>query len=245
MDKPRSDTPTDAYREHAAYTVASVAADDEVMGQEAALKACHVELKAEQRNLEDLDEDVQAKRAIFARKDKECDAVVRKFELRLLGLVNKKTSDPLYKRYFADGLRAVTEAEPRHVEPKLVHDLLASMSEDLAKPGIGPIVKELQPELVAALAAVQTAETNLVASEATRDRGKKQNVPEIKVRWIDEYVKLHAALRGQFPRDAARVESYFYAFAKSPSKAAAKPGEAPPVPAPPVAGPGAAEKKPA
>jgi hypothetical protein len=242
MDRPREDSATDAYREHAAFTVSAVAADDEVKGKEAELQACHLELKAEQRNLEDLEEQVQAKRAIFVRKDKACDGVVREFELRLLALVHKKTSDPLYKRYFEDGLRAVTEAEPRLVEPTIVADMITSMNEDAAKPGIGPLATEFKPRFEAALAAVKAAHTDLIAMEGVRDRAKKQNIPAIKLRWVDAYVKLHAALRAAFPRDAARVESYFYPFSKSAK--AAKAGEAPPAPTPEPAKPGDAQNKP-
>ena len=248
MDKPRDDTAVDAYREHAAYTTSSVAADDEVAGLEAELKTCHLELKAEERNLEDLNEEVQSARAIFLQKDKTCDRVIRAFELRLQGLVNKKTKDPLYKRYFKDGLRAVTEAEPKEVEPELVEGMIKSLDEDLKKPEIGPVAKEVKPALEATLKDVTDTRGVLVAIEKTRDRVKNQNIPAIKARWVDAYVKLHAALRGQFPRDAARVESYFYAFAKSAAKASASGsagGVAPPVTTAKLAASDGAEKKPA
>jgi hypothetical protein len=58
---------------------------------------------------------------------------------------------------------------------------------------------------------------------------------------VDEYVKLHAALRGKLPRDPARVEGFFYPFKKDRKKAADGAGDVP-TPAPGGAGSGTGDK---
>jgi hypothetical protein len=214
MEKPREDTPTSAYLEHSAFTVAGVAADPEVAGLEAGLGQVHVELKAKVRELEDRKEEVERKLAVFLLKDRFLDALVREFELRLFGLVNKKRSDALYIRYFKDGLREVTEADPRRVEPKLVADIITSLDEDAVKPGIGPLATELKPGFEAALGAVVQTEKVLTAAEDQATYIEDKTIPELEARWTDEYVMLHGALKTKLPRDAGRVESFFYPFKK-------------------------------
>jgi hypothetical protein len=227
MEKPRDDSSITAHREHSAFTVAGVAADAEVAGLETALVKEHDELKKQARALEDQEEEVQKKRAVFLGKDARCDRIVRSFELRLFDLVAKKRDDPRYRRYFPTGLRDVTEAEPRVVEPALVQSIIATLSDDMGKPDIGPLAAEFRPQLEVALADVLTTEKALRNAEAQVSHLDDKTIPEVKARWVDEYVKLHAALRGKLPRDPARVEAFFYPFKKDRKKAADGKGDAP------------------
>lgn len=55
-----------------------------------------------------------------------------------------------------------------------------------------------------------------------------RTIPERKVLWTDEYVKLHGALRARFPREAKRVESYYYPFKERKTVTAAPLTAAPP-----------------
>ena len=218
MEKPREDTPIDAYREHAAFTIAGVAADPDVAGLEKGLAKEHHALKKQTRALEDMEEEIQKKKAVLMIKDRCCDEVVRAFELRLLGLVNKKRGDPQYRRYFPDGLREVTEAEPRKVEPALVKDIITALEEDEGKPGIGPLATEFKPQFQAAVGDVKSADKDLSATETEARHLRDKTIPGIKSAWGDEYVKLHGALRGKLPRDPARVEAFFYPFKKERKK---------------------------
>jgi hypothetical protein len=231
MEKPREDTSLTAYREHSAFTCAGVAADPEVAGLETALSKEHDALKQQARTLEDQEEEVQKKRSIFLGKDARCDRTVRSFELRLLDLVGKRRNDPLYRRYFPEGLREITEAEPRVVEPALVKAIIATLLDDKTKSDLGPLATEFQPQLESALADVLTAEKALTDAEERARHIDEKAIPEVKARWVDEYVKLHAALRGKLPRDPARVEGFFYPFKKDRKKVADGTGDAP-APAP-------------
>ena len=219
MEKPREDTSVTAYREHSAYTTSGVAADPEVAGLEVALTVEHGALKQQSRMLEDIEEEIQRRRAVLVIKDRACDRVIRSFELRLFDLVNKKRSDPQYTRYFPEGLREVTEADMRQAEPAKVRTLIKSLGEDAAKPGIGPLSAEFKPQFEATVEEVEAAEKDLASVEEQATYLRDKTIPECKARWTDEYVKLHGALRAQLPRDPARVESYFYAFKKERKKA--------------------------
>lgn len=227
MERPRHDTPIPSYLDHSAFAVAGVAADPDVAGLEAPLAKEHDALKSQSRALEDQEEEVQKKRAVFLGKDSRCDRTVRSLELRLLDLVAKKRNDPLYRRYFPNGLREVTEAEPRAIEPALVQSIVATLNEDKSKPEIGPLATEFQPQLEAALAEVLATEKALRDAEAQAKHLDDKTIPEVKARWVDEYVKLHAALRGKLPRDPARVEGFFYPFKKDRKKPADGAGDVP------------------
>lgn len=237
MEKPTVDVPVHSYREHGAFTTAAVAADPEVAGLEQGLSGAHLILKQEQRAFEDQEEEVQRKTAHFKYKDGNCDDTLRSFELRLYDLVKKDRDDPRYRRYFKTNLRAVTEAEPRKTEPAMVAAMIVSLIEDEQSPSMGAIAQEFRPRFEAALAEVQAGEQALTAAEAIMVHLRDQKIPAAKVTWIDEYVKLHAAIRAVFPRDAARVESYFVRFRKDRKKAeevASDPVAPPAPPAPPV-----------
>lgn len=227
MERPRDDSSLTAYREHSAFAIAGVAADAEVAGLETALAKEHDALKTQARALEDQEEEVQKKRAVFLGKDARCDRIVRSFELRLLDLVAKKRNDPLYRRYFPNGLREITEAEPRAVEPALVQSIIATLLDDKTKPEIGPLATEFQPQLESTLAEVLATEKALSDAEAQAKHLDEKTIPEVKARWVDEYVKLHAALRGKLPRDPARVEGFFYPFKKDRKKPADGAGDIP------------------
>lgn len=223
MQKPDKDTPTGDYIKRSAFTNAGVAADSETAGLEAGLRLQHVALKQDLRLLAELEEQKQEKQAVLVFKDRRCDVLVNRFELGLYALVDKKRDDPLYRRYFEDGLRDVTQASMRTGEPAKVGIIIQSLGEDAQKPGIGALSAEYRPQLVAALAEVVAAEEALTAVEGQIAYLSDKTIPEREALWTDEYVKLHGALKGLFPRDAARVESYFDRFKKRAKKA--KPGD--------------------
>lgn len=232
MQKPTKDTPTADYIEHSAFTCAAVAADPDAAGLEADLLARHVALKQDVRLLEDHEEEKQRRRAVLIVKDRRCDTIVRRFELRLYGLVDKQRNDPLYRRYFQKGLRDVTEANMRTDEPQKVGTIIQSLEEDAQKPGIGDLTTEFRPQLVAARGEVVAAEAALTTIEGQIAYLSTRTIPDHEALWTDEYVKLHGALKARFPRDAARVESYFEPFRKSPNQAETGGDETPEEPAP-------------
>lgn len=233
MEKPTVDTPVVSCLEHAAFTIAAVAADPETAGMEGGLEGAHLALKQEQRALEDHEELVMKKRALFKRADAGCDHVLRSFQLQLYGLVRKDTDHPHYRRYFKAGLRAVTEAEPRQSEPTMVAAMIVSLGEDLTDPVLGELAAEFLPRFTAALAQVKATEQALAVDETTARHRREQKIPAAKLALIDEYVKLHSALRALFPREAARVEACFLPFRKERKKA----DEPSPEPAPPPSAP--------
>ncbi|MDI1443359.1 hypothetical protein [Polyangium sp. 6x1] len=218
MDNPREDTPTDQYRTRGAFTLSGVRADAETQGMEAGFAAVHVELKAKAREQEDMEEKVQEHEAVISGCDRVVDRIVRSFDLRLFDLCDKNRDAPRYRRYFPEGLRSVTEADAREVEPKMVRDILKALDEDKDKPGMKPLHEEYFARLLGAVEAVEVADAACTKVEEQLAFLKEKTIPDVKRRWVEERIKLHADLTKKFPNDAARVESYFRRFAKPRKK---------------------------
>jgi hypothetical protein len=218
MEKPTEDTTPGACLKRSAFTCSAVAADPQIAGQEQGLQAAHDLLKQGVRDHEDLLETVQKQLAILVGLDRQCDAVVKAFELQLYGAVNKNRKDPLYVRYFPFGLRDVTEADMRTEEPVKVEEIIKALAEDAGKPVIGALATDFLPKLTAALAAVEGGDTKLTAAEQDAAYAVSKTLPGLVVDWTGAYVKLHGAIEAAFPYDAPRVESYFQPFRKTRKK---------------------------
>jgi hypothetical protein len=224
MDKPKEETSLDQYRTRGAFTVAAVRGDNETQGMEAQFAEAHLALKALDRSREDLEETVQEHEAVIVWLDRSCDRIIRSFELRLLDLVSKKRDDPRYRRYFPEGLRAVTETDERAVQPKLVRGILAALEDDKAKPDFAPLHSEFHAKLLAAVQAVEAADGACTKVEDELGYLVDRKIAEAKTHWLEERTKLHAELTKKFPHDPARVESYFRRFARPrKKKVASKP----------------------
>ncbi len=218
MDSPRDDTADEHYLAHGAFSIAAIRADTETNGMEAAFATVHVELKAKCRNIDDLEETLQEREAVIVVRDHTADKIVRSLDLRLLDMVDKNRDDPRYRRYFPNGLRAVTEADARKVEPKLVREIIKTLDEDQNKPGFSSLHAEFRNKLQAAVDAVEAADTACSQIEDQLAFLKEKVLAEIKLKWLEERKILHAELTKKFPHDAARVESYFRRFAKPRQK---------------------------
>jgi hypothetical protein len=218
MDNPRDDTPIDQYRTRGVFTIAAVRADPETSGMEVPFAASHAALMTKEREVQDLQDTVQEHEAIISVRDAATDKLVRSFDLRLLDLVNKNREDPRYRRYFPHGLRAVTEAEAREVEPQLVLGIVKTLDEDQSKPDFAPLHAEFRTKLQAAVGAVESADKACGQAEEQLAFLQNKVLAELKLKWVEERKKLHADLTKKFPHDAARVESYFQRFAKARAK---------------------------
>ena len=221
MELPRDDSPPEALLSHSAYTLAAVAADPKVAGLEAGLKTGHATLKQCVRDTEDKTEAVHAAEALFETADRTCDNEVRSFNLMLFGVVEKKRENPLYQRYFKDGIRAVTEAEPRSTEPDLVKDIITALDEDAANAIMKPVVTEFRPRLQTAVDAVVAKEAALSTVEGELRYLEDKTLPAARATWLSEYVKLHGKLKDALPDEPQRVERYFRRFRKAAKKPAA------------------------
>lgn len=220
MDNPREDTSIEHYLTRGAFTIAAVRADPETKGLEAPFALVHVELKTKYRHVEDLEETLEEREAVIVVFDRAVDKLVRSYDLRLLDLVGKNRADPRYVRYFPQGIRAVTEANARQVEPKLVHDIIKTLDADQGKPGFDNLHAEYRNRLQNAVEAVEAADDACAQLEKQWVFEHDKALEEIKVKWVEERKKLYAELTKMFPSDAARVESYFRRFAKSRKKKA-------------------------
>lgn len=220
MDNPREDTPIDQYLPQGAFTIACVRADPETKGLEAPFAAVHVGLKAKARHIEDVEETLDEHEAVLIVRDRAADKLVRSFDLRLLDLVGKNRDAPQYRRYFSQGLRAVTEADARTVEPKLIRNMIKTLDEDKNKSGFESLHAEYHTRLLAAVEAVEDADKACMLIEAQWTFEREKALEELKVKWVEERKKLHAELSKLFPHDAGRVESYFRRFAKPRKKKA-------------------------
>lgn len=218
MDNPHDGIANEHYVTHGAFSIAAVRADPETNGMEAALFAVHIELKTKCRQVDDMEETLQEKQAVIVVRDGAADNVVRSFELRLLDMVGKNRNDPRYRRYFPAGLRAVTEADARKAEPKLVRDIIKTLNEDQDKAGITNLHGEFRNKLQAAVDAVEAADAACSQTEDELAFLKDKVLAEVKLKWIEERKILHAELTKKFPHDPQRVESYFRRFAKPRQK---------------------------
>lgn len=235
MENPREDIPNRTLVKNGAFTVAAVQADDEVAGTVAAFELANSNLLSALRQQEDLELDVRKAEAKLDQADrgrKGLDKAIQRFELALLGLVDKNRKDPRYQRYLEDGLRDITEADIRMEQPKKTKRLLALMNEDMASSPdqeLKDLLNAHAPVIQAALARVQSAETALGALEDALDMLEEVTLPGLRQAWTAERQALYAALLSKFPGDRGRVEAYFLAF----SRARKTPKKAPP-PAPPA-----------
>ncbi|MBK9264162.1 MAG: hypothetical protein IPM54_30725 [Polyangiaceae bacterium] len=220
MDKPHENAATSQYIPRGAFSVAAVRADPETTGMEVPFAAVQQELKTKHRASEDLEETVEEHEAVIIVRDRAVDKIVRSFDLRLLDMVDKNRDDPRYRRYFPQGLRAVTEADARQAEPKLVRDIIKTLDEDKAKPGFDALHAEFHDKLLASVQAVEAADAACAEVEAQLAFLQDKVLAEIKVRWVEERKKLYAELSKKYPHDPSRVESYFARFAKPRKKKA-------------------------
>ena len=220
MDNPRDDTGLEHYRTRGAFTIAAVRADTDTKGMEVAFAAVHTDLKTKSRESDDLEETLQEYEAVISVRDRSVDKIVRSLELRQLDMVDKNRDDPRYRRYFPQGLRAVTEADARRVEPALVRDIVKTLDEDQAKAGFDTLHGEYRDKLFAAVEAVEAADAACAQIEAQLAFLQDKVLAEVKLKWVEERKKLHADLTKMFPHDEARVESYFLRFAKPRKKKA-------------------------
>ncbi len=218
MDNPKEATGTEQYRTRGAFTVSAVRADPETKGLETALATVQVDLKTKDREIEDIEETLQEHEALIFVRDRGVDKIVRSIELRTLDMVDKNRDDPRYRRYFPHGLRAVTEADARTAEPKLVRDIIKTLDEDQGKAGFDALHGEFRNKLQAAVESVEAADAVCVEVENQLAFLKDKVLVEIKLKWIEERKKLHAELTKMFPHDSARVESYFRRFARPRKK---------------------------
>lgn len=231
MDNPRDDTPTRAFRRSGIFTLAAIKADDEVKGMEVKFETVHVDLLTKDRELEDLEDSQSKLLAILMYADRGLDGCVRSWDLAILDLVNKKRNDVRYQRHVPEGLRAITEAEPRTVEPSIVRKMLKTMDEDKNIPELKPLIEKFTPLFQAALVKVDAAAAALIENEDAIERLEDITIPNLKNAWTLERTALNGLLTAKFPADPARVESYFKNFAR-PRKSKKK--DAPPPAAPPT-----------
>ncbi|MBK9260318.1 MAG: hypothetical protein IPM54_10825 [Polyangiaceae bacterium] len=131
------------------------------------------------------------------------------------GAVKKNRDNPKYKRYFADGLRAVTAAESREEEPKIVADILESMAEDENDPEIGAVVTQWKSKLAAARAKVIATVESLETTEKAIAYIKDKKLPVLMATWREEYKKLEGALLTVYASNPKRVARFFKPFRKN------------------------------
>lgn len=215
MDMPTADTAAEAYVPKSAYSKSRVAADPKTAGREAGLATVHANLVALLRQRDDLRELEQSNSALLDAADEAVDDDVEGFELHLLGAVKKNRDNPKYRRYFPDGLRAITAADPRKEEPELVGDMLTLMAEDGNDPEIGEAVRTWRPKLTTSLTRVVDADEALTTTEKALAMIQDVKLPGLLANWRDEYKKLEGALLMVYPTDPKRVARFFKPFRKN------------------------------
>jgi hypothetical protein len=220
MDNPRDDTSLAQFFPRGAFTIAAVRADPETKNLETAFATVHVNMRSKYRFVEDLEQTLEEAEAIIEVRDRTTDKTLRSFELRLLDLVGKNREDPRYRRYFPEGLRAVTEADARKVEPKLVRTLIKTLDEDQNKPGLSELHAAYRDRFQTCVDAVEAADTACAQIETQWAFENDVALVELRNQWVEERTKLHAELVKLFPNDPARVESFFKRFAKVRKKKA-------------------------
>ncbi|MDC3962119.1 hypothetical protein KEG38_50340 [Polyangium jinanense] len=214
MEMPPEDTPPEAYLPRSAYSIARVAADPKTAGLELALAAIHVDFKKILRDREDHEEEVEKRSAVLDARDNELDEDIGGFELGLLALVTKNRGDARYRRYFPEGLRQVTTAEPRKEEPELVGDMLDSMTEDMNDPELGSLVATWAPKISNSRSKVLAASENLALTEKELALLNDKRIPALMAAWRTEYKKLEGQLTAVYASNPKMVDRFFKPFRK-------------------------------
>jgi hypothetical protein len=237
MEMPTEDTPPQAYLPKSAYATARVAADPRTAGLEKGLAIVHAQLKQAIRDHEDQKEGVQNKTASLDALDNGCDDDIEGFELGLLGVVSKDRKHPKYQRYFPEGLREITTAEPRKEEPGMVAQMIKAMAEDATDPELAPLVGVFQSRLVASRQKVVDADKELAGIETDLAFLEDKTIPSLMADWRVEYKKLEGALTTVFASNAKKVDRFFKPF-RHRGKTKKKPASPPAItPAAPPASP--------
>lgn len=223
MDSPSDTLASIHLVRNGAFTVSAVAADEESAGMEADFKDHNSKLKSTLRQREDLEEHIQALDAQVEQADNGVDRRVESFELGLLAYVDKNRAHSKYILYFPLGLRDVTQADKRTIQPAKVEVLLKTMGTELALPSTVGEYKDLllmhQGPLGARQALVKPVLEALKAAEDEADYLDNVVIPGLRRAWITARIQLHGALTQKFPLDKARVESYFQRFRRRTTKA--------------------------
>lgn len=215
MDMPTPETPAAAYLPHSAYTTARVAADPKTTGRQSALATAHANLKAALLQRDELKETEQHKIALLDMADDAADTDIEGFQLHLLAALGKNRDHVKYLRYFRDGLRAVTTAEPRKEEPEIVDDMIALMIEDDHDPEIGAVVQQWRPKLERSLENVIAADEALTLVQKALGQLDDAKLPMLMTSWREEYKRVEAALMTVYPEDSKRVARFFKPFRRN------------------------------
>jgi hypothetical protein len=232
MEMPVEDTPPKAYPPRSAYTIARVAADPQTKGLESALETAHVALQQALRNGEDLEYEEQKKTAVLDTKDEHNDDDVEGFELSLLAHVKKNRNDPRYIRYFPNGLREITTADPRKEGRERIEQMLETMAQDAADASLGPLVAVWAPKIKTSLDEVIAADESLVETEKALAFLNEKTIPALMATWRNEYKKLEGALTGVYASNPKKVDRFFKPFRRR--QKTNKKAETKPVPVAPV-----------
>ncbi len=131
------------------------------------------------------------------------------FQLALLAHVDRDRGNPLYRRYFPDGITPVVELPPGPLV-ETVRVMEAGLEAQSDAPGLAPWRGRLaadRSKLEAAAAALQEAR---VAHE--RAWGAERTA---RAGWLDAYRSTYGDLVKRFPSDRSKVESFFRPGRKS------------------------------
>jgi len=232
MEMPGEDTPATAYLPRSTYTIARVAADPHTKGLESSLESAHVALQQALRQGEDLEYDEQKKTAVLDAKDEHNDDEIEGFELALLAHVKKNRNDPQYIRYFANGLRDITTADPRKEGRDQIEQMLETMTKDETDPSLGPLVAIWAPKIKASHDQVITADESLTETEKALAFLNEKTIPALMATWRSEYKKLEGALTGVYASNPKKVARFFKPFRRR--QKTSKKAEAPSAPVAPV-----------
>ncbi len=214
MEMPGEDTPPNAYLPRSAYTIARVAAEPMTKGLESALETAHGALQQALRNGEDLEYEEQKKTAVLDAKDEHNDDEIEGFELALLAHVKKNRNDPQYLRYFRNGLRDITTADPRKEGRERIEQMLETMDKDETDATLGPVVAIWAPKIKTSLNDVSAADKSLTETEKTLAFLNEKTIPALMATWRNEYKKLEGALTGVYASNPKKVGRFFKAFRK-------------------------------
>lgn len=232
MEMPGEDTPPIAYLPRSTYTIARVAADPQTKGLESSLESAHVALQQALRQGEDLEYEEQKKTAVHDAKDEHNDDNIEGFELALLAHVKKNRNDPQYIRYFPNGLREITAADPRKEGRDRIEQMLETMTKDEADASLGPLVAIWAPQIKTAFGEVKTADDSLTETEKALAFLNEKTIPALMATWRTEYKKLEGALTGVYASNPKKVARFFKPFRRR--QKANKKAEPTPAPVTPV-----------
>lgn len=216
MERPFENEAILRTRDRVIYHTAQLQADEhpDILALAPSAQARLDQIDAHLAQRQRLDDDITRALAARDRRDLQADKLLRRFDLALLSLTERRRDDA---RFFAVYQGANLSTVIRLPIPEQVH-AMQNMVASLDRPDLAPLKADWQAPLADATAKLDAAQTAL--ADALRARANATAQASLLRLDVVRLLELnHAELSALFPHDRDVVESYFTSLARRPTPA--------------------------